>query len=88
MKNARPINDEAGAPGTGTRIIAIGSHPTKQTTVTAEVRVRLLAGEKLKNLQTLIVRLTGLGMTPKLATLTLAEAWGLYLFLRQLAEGR
>lgn len=50
MEGARPIKDEASAPGTGNRIIATGGYPAKQATVTAEVLVRLLAGEKLTSL--------------------------------------
>lgn len=42
----------------------------------------------LDDLQALAVRFAGLGITPDLATMTLAEAWGLFLFLRQLAEGQ
>ena len=41
MKGARPINDEASAPGTGDRIIATGGYPAKLATVTAEVLARL-----------------------------------------------
>jgi hypothetical protein len=50
MENARPIKDEASAPGTGARIIATGGYPAKLATVTAEVLARLLAGEKLTSL--------------------------------------
>ena len=50
MENARPIKDEASAPGTGDRIIATGGYPAKLATVTAEVLARLLAGEKLTSL--------------------------------------
>ena len=50
MNSARPIKDEASAPGTGIRIMAIGSYPAKLATVTAEVLARLLAGERLTSL--------------------------------------
>ena len=50
MTRARPIKDEASAPGTGARIIATGGYPAKPATVTAEVLARLLAGEKLTSL--------------------------------------
>ena len=50
MNSARPIKDEASAPGTGVHIIATGGYPAKLATVTAEVLARLLAGEKLTSL--------------------------------------
>ena len=50
MNSARPIEDEASTPGTGSRIIATGGYPAKLATVTAEVLARLLAGEKLTSL--------------------------------------
>ena len=50
MTRARPIKDEASAPGTGARIIATGGYPAKPATVTAEVLARLLAGDKLTSL--------------------------------------
>lgn len=50
MKNARPIKDEASAPGTGAQIVASGGYPSKYATVTAEVLARLLAGERLTSL--------------------------------------
>ena len=50
MNSARPIEDEASAPGTGSRIIATGGYPAKLATVTAEVLARLLAREKLTSL--------------------------------------
>ena len=50
MNSARPIKDEASAPGTGVPIIAIGAFPTKHATVVAGVLARLLAGEKLTSL--------------------------------------
>ena len=50
MNSAHPINDKAGAPGTGTSIIAIGAFPAKLATVTAEVLAQLLAGKKLTSL--------------------------------------
>ena len=50
MNSARPIEDEASAPGTGSRIIATGGYPAKLATVTAEVLARLLAGERLTSL--------------------------------------
>jgi hypothetical protein len=62
MKNARPIKDEASAPGTGAAIVPSGSLPVKRATVTAEVLARLLAGE----------RLTGLGAVTSASTTRLA----------------
>lgn len=50
MKSARPIKDEASAPGTGAQIVAPGDYPSKHATVTAEVLARLLAGERLTSL--------------------------------------
>lgn len=39
----------------------------------------------LDELQSLAVRFSGYGIGPDLAGLTLAQAWGLFLFLRRLA---
>ena len=41
----------------------------------------------LDDLQSLAVRFSGYGIGPDLAGLTLAQAWGLFLFLRRLADG-
>lgn len=41
----------------------------------------------LERLQCLAARFPGLGIGPELAALSLAEAWGLYLFLSRLADG-
>ena len=51
MKNARPIIDEASAPGTGAAIVTAGAYPAKCATVTADVLARLLAGERLTGLE-------------------------------------
>lgn len=40
-----------------------------------------------EQLQALAARFAGLGITPDLAALTLAEAWGLFVFLRRVAGG-
>lgn len=51
LKNdAHPINDEAGAPGTGAPIVTPGGFPMDPASVTAEVLARMLAGEKLTSL--------------------------------------
>ncbi|MEY8690159.1 MAG: hypothetical protein AB9M53_09835 [Leptothrix sp. (in: b-proteobacteria)] len=52
MKTPTPNpKDEAGAPGMGTAIVASGhSLPTKHATLTSEVLMRFLAGEKLTGL--------------------------------------
>ncbi len=39
----------------------------------------------LDDLHALAARFSGYGITPDLAALTLAEAWGLYVFLEKLA---
>lgn len=49
MKNARPENIEAGAPGKVASIF-VGSLPTRKDTVVAEVLCRLLAGEHMTSL--------------------------------------
>ena len=41
----------------------------------------------LEDLQALAARFAALGIGPDLAALTLAEAWGLYRFLRRVAGG-
>lgn len=41
----------------------------------------------LDRLQCLAARLPGLGIGPELAALSMAEAWGVYLFLSRLADG-
>ena len=41
----------------------------------------------LDELQALAARFAGLGIGPDLAALTVAEAWGLYLFLARMAGG-
>ena len=41
----------------------------------------------LDELQLLAVRCSGNGVGPNLACLTLAQAWGLFVFLRRLAAG-
>ena len=41
----------------------------------------------LDDLQSLAVRFSGYGIGPDLAGLTLAQAWGLFLFLHRLADG-
>ena len=41
----------------------------------------------LEDLQALAARFAGLGIDADLAALTLAEAWGLLVFLRRLAGG-
>ena len=50
MENARPIKDEASAPGTGAAIVAHGAFPAKRATVTADVLARLLAHERMTGL--------------------------------------
>ena len=45
------------------------------------------AADWLERLQALAVRFSGWGIGPDLAGLTMAEAWGLFLFLRRMAEG-
>jgi hypothetical protein len=40
----------------------------------------------MTDLQALATRFSSYGITPDLAALTLAEAWGLYVFLSRLAE--
>lgn len=42
----------------------------------------------LEDLQALAARFAGLGIGPDLATVTLAEAWGIFVFLRRLAKGQ
>ena len=58
MENARPIRDEASAPGTGAAIVPLGSLPAKRATVVAEVLARLLAGERLTGLEAVNVAST------------------------------
>ena len=41
----------------------------------------------LDDLQSLAVRFSGYGIGPDLAGLTLTQAWGLFLFVRRLADG-
>ena len=41
----------------------------------------------LDDLQSLAVRFSGYGIDPDLAGLTLAQAWGLFVFLRRLTGG-
>ena len=41
----------------------------------------------LDELQSLAVRFSGYGIDPDLAGLTLAQAWGLFVFLRRLTGG-
>ena len=41
----------------------------------------------LQDLQALAARFSGYGVGPDLAALSLAEAWGLYVFLHKLAQG-
>ena len=41
----------------------------------------------LDELQSLVVRFSSYGIGPDLAGLTLAQAWGLFLFLRRIAAG-
>jgi hypothetical protein len=50
MNSARHINDMAGAPGTGSAIVSLGSLPMRRATVIADVLARLLAGERLTGL--------------------------------------
>jgi hypothetical protein len=50
MKNARPIQDETSAADQGAVIVAPGSLPIRQNTVTADVLARLLAHERLTGL--------------------------------------
>ena len=50
MNSARPIKDEASAPGKGAPIVTPGAYPAKRATVTAEVLARLLAGERMTGL--------------------------------------
>ena len=45
------------------------------------------AASWLDELQALAVRFSGYGIGPDLAGLTLAQAWGLFLFLHRLAAG-
>ena len=42
----------------------------------------------LAGLRVLAARYGALGITPDLAALTLAEAWGVFVFLRRLAEAQ
>ena len=52
MKNAHHIpKEEAGAPGKGAASIARGMLPVKQSTVTADVLARFIAGERLTGLE-------------------------------------
>ena len=41
----------------------------------------------LVELQALAERFSGYGIGPDIAGLTLAEAWGLFVFLRRIAQG-
>jgi hypothetical protein len=41
----------------------------------------------LKRIEGLAVRLSHLGVTPDLAALPLADLWGLYRYLKRLADG-
>ena len=41
----------------------------------------------IDELQALAARFSALGITPDIAGLTLAEAWGLFVFLRRIAQG-
>jgi len=41
----------------------------------------------LESLYALAYRFQGLGVVPDLASLSICEAWGVYLFLRRLSEG-
>lgn len=50
MKNAHPIEDKAGAPGTGAAILSQPGFPAKPNSVTAEVLSRLLRRERLTSL--------------------------------------
>jgi hypothetical protein len=54
MENARPIKDEASAPGTGAAIVHPGTLPARQDTVTADVLARLLTGERLTGLDAVV----------------------------------
>lgn len=45
------------------------------------------AASWIEELQTLAVRFSGYGIGPDLAGLTLAQAWGIFMFLRRLAGG-
>lgn len=45
------------------------------------------ASNSLEKLQVLAARFAGLGINPDLASLTLTDAWGLYLFLARLNGG-
>lgn len=47
MNSARPIEDEASAPGTGAAIVSPGAFPVRQNTAAAEVLCRFLSGETL-----------------------------------------
>ena len=47
MQSAHPINDEAGAPGTGAHIVAPGRWPVKRKTACAEVLADMLCGQTL-----------------------------------------
>lgn len=41
----------------------------------------------LERVQTLVARLSSLGIGPDLAALSLADLWGIYRFLQRMAEG-
>ncbi|MBL0353054.1 MAG: hypothetical protein IPP03_10475 [Dechloromonas sp.] len=43
--------------------------------------------EWLESLYALAYRFQGLGVVPDLAALSICEAWGVYCFLRRIAEG-
>jgi hypothetical protein len=43
---------------------------------------------RVADLQALARRFSGLGIGPDLSALTLAEAWGVFVFLRRLAEAQ
>jgi hypothetical protein len=48
--------------------------------------LRMSTGAWLAELHALAARFSAQGITPDLTALTLAEAWGLFAFLRRLAE--
>ena len=47
MKSAHPITNEAGAPGTGARIVQPGTLPQRKDTVAADLLSRLLSGNAM-----------------------------------------
>lgn len=51
MQSAHPIDDKAGAPGTGSEIVAPGTFPVKLNTACAEVLSRMLRGETLTGME-------------------------------------